>query len=108
MPSRYEPCGLNQMYSLRYGTPPVVRNTGGLADTVVNATEENLADGTRDRLHVRRLYRVRALRHGEVGAVALPRPPGDFRQVVHTAMAQDWSWDRSAAAYEALYRKVMG
>ncbi len=107
MPSRYEPCGLNQMYSQRYGTPPVVRRTGGLADTVVNATEENLALGratgfsfggdTAAALYdtvkwALRLYRDR---------------PTDFRKVVLTAMAQDWSWDRSAAAYEDLYRKVM-
>jgi starch synthase len=107
MPSRYEPCGLNQMYSQKYGTPPVVRATGGLADTVVNATEENLAGGratgftfgddTPSALYetVRwalRLYRDR---------------PEDFRKVVWRAMAQDWSWDRSAAAYEDLYRKVI-
>jgi starch synthase len=108
MPSRYEPCGLNQMYSLRYGTPPVVRTTGGLADTVVNATEENLADGraTGFAFHD---YTPHALYETVKWALTLYRDrPADFRKVVTTAMAQDWSWDRSAAAYEALYRRVSG
>ena len=70
MPSRYEPCGLNQMYSLRYGTPPVVRTTGGLADTVVNATDENLADN-RATGFVFTDYSAAALyENGEVGAGA--------------------------------------
>jgi starch synthase len=108
MPSRYEPCGLNQMYSLRYGTPPVVRNTGGLADTVVNATLENLADrratgfSFNDRT-------AGALYETVKWALTLYRErPADFRQIVQTGMDLDWSWARSAAAYEALYRKVMG
>src|SRR5438552_3137213 len=101
MPSRYEPCGLNQMYSQRYGTPPVVRATGGLADTVVNATEENLAAGTATGF-IFRDYTAHALYETVKWALKLYRDrPADFRQVVRTAMAQDWSWDRSAAAYEA-------
>ena len=108
MPSRYEPCGLNQMYSLRYGTPPVVRNTGGLADTVVNATEENIADG-RATGFVFTAYTPDALFQTVRWALSLMRErPADFRQIVQTAMKQDWSWDRSAAAYEALYRRVTG
>ncbi|MBA4063714.1 MAG: glycogen synthase GlgA [Isosphaera sp.] len=108
MPSRYEPCGLNQLYSLRYGTPPVVRTTGGLADTVVNATEENLAAGTATGFAFGD-YTASALYETVRWALTLYRErPDDFRQVVLTAMAQDWSWDRSAAAYEALYRKVTG
>jgi len=108
MPSRYEPCGLNQMYSLRYGTPPVVRTTGGLADTVVNATEENLADGRATGFSFGD-YTPSALYETVKWALTLQRErPKDFQQIMLTAMAQDWSWDRSAAMYEALYRKVCG
>ena len=108
MPSRYEPCGLNQMYSLRYGTPPVVRMTGGLADTVVNATDDNLADG-RATGFMFYDYTASALYETVKWALSLHRDrPEAFQQVVRTAMAQDWSWNRSAAAYEALYRKVLG
>jgi starch synthase len=108
MPSRYEPCGLNQLYSLKYGTPPVVRATGGLADTVANATEENLAAGTATGFSFD-AYTAGALYETVRWALRLLRErPADFRQVVRTAMAQDWSWDRSAGEYEALYRNVMG
>ncbi|MDY3557075.1 glycogen synthase GlgA [Gemmata sp. JC717] len=108
MPSRYEPCGLNQMYSLKYGTPPVVRATGGLADTVVNATEENLADQRATGFSFNE-YTAHALYETVRWALVLYRQrPDDFRQVVRTAMAQDWSWDRSAEAYERLYRKISG
>jgi starch synthase len=108
MPSRYEPCGLNQIYSLRYGTPPVVRATGGLRDTVVNATVENLKAGTATGFSFDD-YTASALYQTVKWALTLYRDrPADFRQVVRTAMAQDWSWDRSAAEYEALYRKVLG
>ncbi|MBX9626765.1 MAG: glycogen synthase GlgA [Gemmataceae bacterium] len=108
MPSRYEPCGLNQIYSLKYGTPPVIRSTGGLRDTVVNATEEYLAAGAATGFAFD-AYTGKALYDTVKWALTLYRDrPADFRQVVRTAMAQDWSWDRSAAEYEALYRRVMG
>lgn len=108
MPSRYEPCGLNQMYSLKYGTPPVVRTTGGLADTVVNATLENLADGRATGFTFGD-YTPHALYETVKWALTLLRErPDDFRQIVRTAMAQDWSWDRSAEAYEKLYLRIIG
>ncbi len=108
MPSRFEPCGLNQMYSLKYGTPPVVRSTGGLADTVVNATEENLADGRATGFSFND-YSAHALYETVRWALKLLRGrPIDFAQIVHTGMAQDFGWDRSAEAYTTLYRKVLG
>ena len=108
MPSRYEPSGLNQLYSMKYGTPPVVRATGGLADTVVNATEENLIAGTATGFSFQD-YTAAGLYETVKWALSLYRHrKPDFRKVVRTAMQQDWSWSRSAGDYETLYRKVLG
>ncbi len=108
MPSRYEPSGLNQLYSLKYGTPPVVRATGGLADTIVNASEENIRNGTGTGFSFQD-YTAHALYETVKWALTLYRTrPDDFRRVVLSAMKQDWSWTRSAAKYEELYRKVKG
>jgi starch synthase len=101
MPSRYEPCGLNQMYSLRYGTVPIVREVGGLADTVRDA----------DRDHQRGTgftfgpYHPDALLHAVRRASSAFADPERWRTIALRGMAEDFSWDRSAEAYEDLYRE---
>lgn len=102
MPSRYEPCGLNQMYSLAYGTIPVVRATGGLDDTIQPYSEETMtgngfkfADPSPEALGA-------SLRH----AVALFRQPDRWARLVQNAMACDFSWERSAREYERLYGEI--
>jgi starch synthase len=106
MPSLYEPSGLNQLYSMRYGTPPVVRATGGLADTVVDSNADTLAAGTATGFCFTP-YTPDALRDAVGRALALYRDrPEQWRQVIATAMRQDWSWDRSAAEYARLYEKI--
>jgi starch synthase len=108
MPSRYEPSGLNQLYSMKYGTPPIVRSTGGLADSVVGATEDTLAAGTATGFSFGD-YSASSLYNTVKWAVALYRDrPHDFQQVVKHAMKQNWSWDRSAGEYERLYMRVLG
>ncbi|HUT42246.1 MAG TPA: glycogen synthase GlgA [Gammaproteobacteria bacterium] len=104
MPSRYEPCGLNQLYSLCYGTPPVVHHTGGLADTVVDATEENLLNGTATGVV---FYRPdsESLHAALLRAVALFHHPKYWPGVQKTAMHQDFSWRESAQQYIALYQE---
>ncbi len=106
MPSRFEPCGLNQLYSLRYGTPPVVHATGGLADTVVDATPEALASGaatgfsfTPDTLASLTGALERAL------ALYRARDDGDWAQLQRNGMTRDFGWGTSADAYLALYRQ---
>jgi starch synthase len=105
MPSRFEPCGLNQLYSLRYGTPPVVHAVGGLADTVVDATPENLAAGTATGF-VFDHPSPEALTEALERALALYRQPPTWRKLVRTAMARDLGWTHSAREYLDLYRKV--
>src|SRR5262245_38213942 len=107
MPSRYEPSGLNQLYSLKYGAPPIVRATGGLADTITNATEENLANGSATGFQFQ-AYTPQALLGAVKRAVDLyHHQPDRFVQVMRPAMAEDSSWDHAAAEYEQLYRRLM-
>jgi starch synthase len=106
MPSRYEPCGLNQLYSLRYGAAPVVRATGGLADTITDATAETLQLGTANGFAFE-AYDPPALEEAlhRARTTFLDRPD-DLRQIVDTGMRQDWSWDRSARQYLELYERT--
>lgn len=106
MPSRYEPSGLNQLYSLRYGTPPVVRKTGGLADTIEDATPDALAGGTANGF-VFEDYTPAALLDAITRALAAFQKPDVWRRIQDTGMRQDFSWGRSAARYVAAYRRVM-
>ena len=108
MPSLYEPSGLNQLYSMRYGTPPVVRATGGLADTVVDATPEALAAG-RATGFVFTANTPDAFRGAVRRGMNLYREQSDdWRRVVRAGMTADWSWDRSAAEYVRLYERLAG
>ena len=104
-PARFEPCGLVQMYGMRYGTLPVVRATGGLADTVIDATAANLehetstgftfVEPTADAL-------VECTRR----ALRTFRQPIQWRRMQARAMARDSGWSRSAKSYHDLYRVI--
>jgi starch synthase len=103
MPSRSEPCGLVQMYALRYGTLPLVRRTGGLADTVVDADGPALAGGSATGFLFDEAE-VGALSHAIGRAIDLHRDRKAWRRVQRAAMAQDFSWTASARRYLDLYR----
>ncbi|HEU4854424.1 MAG TPA: glycosyltransferase, partial [Nitrosospira sp.] len=106
MPSRFEPCGLNQMYSQRYGTPPLVHATGGLLDTVVDCTTETLADGSasgflfHDMTPVSFLSAIRR-------AIAAYHDKSIWRQLMRNGMAKDFSWRSSADAYRKIYLSLL-
>ncbi|MGH6612535.1 MAG: glycogen synthase GlgA [Burkholderiaceae bacterium] len=107
MPSRFEPCGLTQMFSQHYGTVPIVRATGGLRDTVINATPETLAKGkasgiTFDDLTPDAL--VRAVQR----AIELYQQPATWRRLQTNIMNLDLAWTASAQKYIALYRRLSG
>jgi starch synthase len=106
MPSRYEPCGLSQLYSLRYGTVPIVRRTGGLADTVVpyspsairegRATGFTFAEATPEAL----LTEVLLARH-------VYENRSEWRALIEAGMRTDVSWARSAQSYADLYQRII-
>lgn len=106
LPSRFEPCGLTQMYSLRYGAVPVVRATGGLADTIVDCTDETLAAGTANGFRFEE-YTPGALSDTLRRAAEWYAQPQRWQALVRLGMAQDWSWRRSAEQYVALYRSLV-
>ena len=106
MPSRYEPCGLNQLYSLKYGSVPIVHATGGLADTIRDTNEESLASG-----------RANGFSFGEYSLIELERTLNralDFylqqkvqwAQIVETGMRDDWSWETSANQYMEVFART--
>ncbi|MCS7090786.1 MAG: glycogen synthase GlgA [Verrucomicrobiota bacterium] len=103
MPSRFEPCGLNQMYSLRYGTVPIVRAVGGLDDTVVDA-RESLSRANGIKFHE---YSAAALAHAIRKAMVLYRHPDLLRQYQINGMKVDFSWDRTATEYTQVYREAL-
>jgi starch synthase len=102
MPSRYEPCGLAQLIALRYGAVPVVRRTGGLADTV-REFDPARRTGTG---FVRRVLED-ALLDAVRRAATVFRRPELWGALVRNAMTEDFSWDASAREYAQLYKKVL-
>jgi starch synthase len=97
MPSHYEPCGLNQIYSLRYGTVPIVRATGGLDDTINEDTGFKFSD-----------YSGEALLLSIQKAVALWSYQPAWREMMRRGMEKDYSWRASAGEYSALYQRLAG
>ena len=106
MPSRYEPSGLNQLYSLRYGTVPIVRRTGGLADSIRDATPQALRAGTANGF-VFADYTPQALLRAAQRALAAFRDAATWRTLQRTGMTADFSWAAAARKYVGLYERAM-
>jgi len=103
MPSRYEPCGLNQLYSLKYGPPPIVRATGGLADTI-DDIDPSTGTGTG---FVFEEYEPAAMLEAIRRAIGLFGRKRVWRKIMKRAMTRDFSWNRSADQYIELYHKAL-
>ncbi|MEE9493183.1 MAG: glycogen synthase GlgA [Gammaproteobacteria bacterium] len=106
MPSRFEPCGLNQLYSLRYGTPPVVRHTGGLADSIIAATPATMARKTANGF-VFNDTTSSSLLDAIDDALTVYHDPDNWRQIIQTGMTTDHSWNKSATHYISVYEKAI-
>ncbi len=105
MPSLFEPCGLNQQYSMQYGTVPVVHETGGLADTVINYTDETLSAGTANGFSFSGFH-AHQLEQALARAIETYAQPEIWKQIVENGMNHDWSWAASARRYESAYQAI--
>ena len=103
MPSRFEPCGMNQMYSQRYGTPPIANSTGGLVDTIVDERAGNSVDATGYLLGE---LSPGGLVEGVQRAVKVFRDQDHWRRIQRNGMAKNFGWSTAALAYEAIYRRL--
>jgi len=102
MPSKYEPCGLNQMYSMRYGTIPVVRATGGLDDTVEDYSGSGRGTGFKFEKYESREF-LKAIQR----ALKVFHQPEEWKKLMRNGMAKDFSWEHSAKLYVNLYRELL-
>ncbi len=107
MPSKYEPCGLNQLYALKYGTIPIVRETGGLADTIVNYSSKTIEHKTATGF-VFPDYAPNGFLQTIKSALGVYQDKEAWLQLMKTGMKQDWSWDGSIKTYQSLYQKLTG
>ncbi len=107
MPSRFEPCGLNQFYSQRYGTPPVVHNTGGLADSVIDCTPDTLKDGTASGFVFSGMTTDNLFATIQ-RAIDVYRDERKWKALRKNCMNKDFTWQTSARAYRQVYLKVLG
>jgi starch synthase len=105
MPSRFEPCGLNQMYSQRYGTIPIVRQTGGLADSIVDALPATIANGTASGISFHQAS-AGALIEAIKRALVLYDHKETWQHIQRNCMNKDFSWHNSAQQYLRLYREI--
>jgi starch synthase len=106
MPSRFEPCGLNQMYSLRYGTVPLVHAVGGLADTVEDAGDQHHQNAAANGFAFHE-YNAQAFAHTMNRALEAYQDRDRWARLVENGMRQDWSWNIRAAAYLETYERAL-
>ncbi|WP_459555797.1 glycogen synthase [Lacunimicrobium album] len=106
MPSRFEPCGLNQMYSMIYGTVPIVHRVGGLADSVVNVTTSTLSAGTANGFSFDH-YTGSAFIFTVQEALRVFEDKQTWQKIVQNGMSTDWTWKRSANQYVDVYQRAL-
>jgi starch synthase len=107
MPSRFEPCGLNQLYSLKYGTVPVVRATGGLADTITGFGAATATAGQANGFSFEEYSPLALSETLRAACDVYYQRPAVWKQLIDTGMRQDWSWAASAKKYVDLYEKTI-